>query len=94
MFPFSTECKTTSRTKDPNKECQFPFVFENVTHYRCTYAGRYKSRWCATENSPTYREDGKWGICLPNCPNELCKKNIYSRIIGFGKSIFYNILPK
>ena len=88
MIRFSTECKTSKRAKDPNKKCQFPFVYKNITHYRCTFAGYSKSRWCATENSTTYRADEKWGYCGLNCPQEQCKKNIYSRIIGFGISIF------
>ena len=88
MIRFSTECKTSKRAKDPNKKCQFPFVYKNVTHYQCTFAGYSKSRWCATENSTTYRADDKWGYCGPICPQEKCKANIYSRITGFGKSTF------
>ena len=74
MFPFSAECKTTPRAKDPNKKCQFPFVYRHVTHHKCTRHGNSDTSWCATKNSPTYREDGKWGYCGPDCPKEKCKK--------------------
>ena len=54
----------TQNGEDPNKKCQFPFVFKNITHHKCTLHGE-SSQWCATEKSTSYHEDRKFGSCSP-----------------------------
>lgn len=68
------QCKTIpDDSRDPNKKCQFPFVFRNVTHHKCTFHLSPGRIWCATEDSATPRENGKWGYCGQDCPIEKCK---------------------
>ena len=60
-FPES-DCKT-----DHNEPCVFPFIYEGIKYFDCTYA-KYQAPWCST------RVDGndqfiknKWGICNWKC---------------------------
>ena len=72
------ECKTTPDSPDPNKKCHFPFVYNNVTHHRCTVYIDRTNQVCATEDSPTFFADGKWGECHWKCPDEQCTKTLIS----------------
>ena len=63
---FYIEVCQTRGGKDPGKKCQFPFVYKNITHHKCTRHGNKRQPWCATEDSPSYPENKKFGLCGPS----------------------------
>jgi len=64
-------CLTSVHSKDPEKECIFPFNHDNLTYYGCPIDPEDKTkRWCSTktdENGVHISGDGAWGYCTPGC---------------------------
>ena len=56
--------------------CKFPFIYQGVTHHRCTQETQVQNNnwhtgyWCATQTSSTWYEDGDYGYCIDKCPME------------------------
>ena len=66
------QCKTSSdSSKNPNKVCLFPFIYEGTTYTKCTALdlglGNIIKNVCATE----YHDDGitikSYGTCSEAC---------------------------
>ena len=55
------------------RPCRFPFKYNNVLHYQCTYEDAQNfnnKRWCRTNEDTAVTLE--WG----NCPGKLYKKTI------------------
>ena len=58
-FRVPTACST-----DTGAQCVFPFSYQGVTHYQCTFADSPASAWCATMTDPSGAVvTNKWGDC-------------------------------
>merc|ERR1712180_308761 len=68
-------CLTSADSEDPEKECIFPFTFNNFTYYGCpTDPNDESKRWCSTstdENGVHVTGDGTWGYCTSGCNPEI-----------------------
>merc|ERR1712226_1110023 len=58
----------------PGSHCFFPFTYNGVEYYRCTYADS-PTPWCATMVDPNNTVvTNRWGDCstsqLSNCPED------------------------
>ena len=60
-------CLTTQDSKNPDKECIFPFTHDNFTYYGCPIDPLDKTkRWCSInidENGVHVNGDDNWGYC-------------------------------
>ena len=76
-----TVCKTTNQKTtvsdengdsyeipDQNKECVFPFEFENKIFNKCTNFGCPECFWCGTQYN--VNDTTGWGICNEACPTQ------------------------
>ena len=70
-------CLTSEDSKDPNKECVFPFTFNNFTYNGCptdpTDETKTK-RWCSTNVDETGNHvagGDNWGYCTKGCNPEI-----------------------
>jgi hypothetical protein len=58
----------------PGKPCIFPFKFNGVVYFECTWDMAHlteEKAWCSTEVDPTGHHksgQGKWGSCGKGCP--------------------------
>jgi len=68
-------CLTSADSEDPEKECIFPFTFNNFTYNGCpTDPLDDTKRWCSTktdENGVHITGDGTWGYCTLGCKPEI-----------------------
>jgi len=74
-----TLCLTSKDSKDPEKECVFPFTHVeedgNFTYHGCPTDPQDKTRrWCSTktdENGVHINGIDAWGYCTPGCNPEI-----------------------
>ena len=62
---------TTVSGADSGLPCIFPFKFNGIEHFSCTWdmAERDNKPWCSTlVNDTGHHVPGKWGNCGPECP--------------------------
>merc|ERR1712109_67609 len=68
-------CLTSADSADPEKECIFPFTFNNFTYHGCpTDPVNAKNRWCSTktdENGVHVDGNNTWGFCTLGCRPEI-----------------------
>merc|ERR1711936_679355 len=58
-FRVPTACST-----DTGAQCVFPFSYQGVTHYQCTFVDSPGAAWCATMTDPSGAVvTNKWGDC-------------------------------
>ena len=62
-------CLTSNDSKDPGKECVFPFTHDNFTYYGCPIDPIDETkRWCSTKTNGTgVHITGNWGYCSSYC---------------------------
>lgn len=68
---------TTVDGPDPGKPCIFPFIHKHQKRTTCAWAPNGNFDWCPTKlylNGSTMLNDGKWGVCGPQCPNRMTKR--------------------
>ena len=59
-----SDCNTVD-----NEICVFPFIYNNVTHHKCTAEDNGGMLWCSTETDESgHHIPGKWGNCEDDCP--------------------------
>ena len=81
-------CLTSADSEDPEKECIFPFTFNNFTYNGCpTDPNDETKRWCSTktdEDGIHVTGDGNWGHCTSGCTPEIFPGNLnYYFLIKF-----------
>jgi len=66
-------CLTASDSKDPGKECVFPFKYENVTYFGCPMDPEDATRrWCSTKTDENgVHVTGSFGYCTKGCKPEI-----------------------
>ena len=74
-------CLTSADSEDPEKECIFPFTFNNFTYNGCpTDPVDETKRWCSTktdENGIHITGNTTWGYCTPGCHPEVFPGNVF-----------------
>jgi len=74
-YDYEDVCLTSADSEDPEKECVFPFTFNNFTYHGCpTDPIDEKKRWCSTktdENGVHITGTGTWGYCTSGCHPEI-----------------------
>merc|ERR1711971_541700 len=52
--------------------CKFPFIYQGVVHYACTYAGGFSPAWCSTATDAYGKHiNGNFADCGVGCPVEI-----------------------
>ena len=76
-------CLTSADSADPEKECTFPFTFNNFTYYGCpTDPVDATKRWCSTktdENNVHVEGNTTWGYCTSGCRPEVFLGNFSNK---------------
>jgi len=68
-MPSST---TTTPAPTCSTPCKFPFIYQGVVHYACTYAGGFSPAWCSTATDAYGKHiAGNWANCGVGCPVEV-----------------------
>jgi len=65
---------TTTTTPAPtcSTPCKFPFIYQGVVHYACTYAGGFTPAWCSTATDAYGKHiNGNFADCGVGCPVEI-----------------------
>ena len=66
-------CLTAVESVDPEKECVFPFTFNNFTYNGCPSDPLDNTkRWCSTKSDGIHTSDSNnWGYCTSGCNPEV-----------------------
>ena len=70
-------CLTSKDSVASEKNCVFPFTFNNFTYYGCPtdFTDETKTkRWCSTKVDETGKHipgGDDWGYCTKGCPTEI-----------------------
>ena len=75
-------CLTALDSKDPGKECVFPFKHENITYFGCPMDPEDATRrWCSTKTDENdIHVKGSFGYCTKGCKPEISAGTKYSHI--------------
>jgi len=68
----TTAPTTTTTASTCSTPCKFPFIYQGVVHYACTYAGGFTPAWCSTATDAYGKHIiGNYADCAVGCPVEV-----------------------